>query len=80
MSNRQLLKNLNQTDLRLFDHELKKAIPATLLLQFDGITVNPDGVLIHKHRILPESFPSPHFVNSWAGFRVWLKLFLKKIS
>ncbi len=77
ISNRQLPKNLNQTDLGLFDHELKKAIPATLLLQFDDITVNPDGVLIHKHRIIPESFPHPLFAKSWAGIRVGLKLFIK---
>ena len=74
---RQMPVNINQSDLGLFEHEIKREIPATLLLHFEDITVNPDGALVYNNKILPETFPSPHFVNSWAGFRVWLKLFLK---
>lgn len=73
---RQIPVNINQSDLDLFEHELRREIPATFLLHFQNITVNPDGALIYNKKILPESFPSPHFCKSWIGNRVWLKLLL----
>ena len=69
--------NINQIDRGLFEHELKRTIPATKLHHLKNATVNPDGVVIHKHKILPEIFPSPNFVYSRIGFRIWLRLLVR---
>ncbi|WP_416674566.1 glycosyltransferase family 61 protein [Egbenema bharatensis] len=74
---RNLPINLNPQDLELFDHELKRIIPATTLLYLKDITVNPDGLLVCGSEILPQSFPSPRFMDSWKGIRGKLKLWFK---
>ena len=73
LSTRQLPVNIMPADLGLFEYELKKEIPATMLLHFNNVSVNPDGVLFQGFKVLQESYPSPQFTNSWVGFRVWLK-------
>ena len=66
--------NIIQKDRELFEHELQRTIPATKLLHLRNATVNPDGVVFHKYRIMPESYPSPNFGFSRLGFRTVLKL------
>lgn len=66
ISIRTLPVNFNQADLGLFEHELKKAIPATALLQLEDVLVDPAGIIFRGSKVLPESFPNPSFVDTWA--------------
>jgi hypothetical protein len=77
VSVRPLPANFNALDLNLFEHELKKTIPETLLLSLRNITISSDGLLFDGNRILVESFPSPESVSSWAGIKGRAKAFLK---
>ena len=72
-----LPENIHQNDWGLFEHELQRTIPETKLLQLKNATVNPDSVVFHKNRILPESFPNPNFGFSRLGFRTGIKLLLR---
>jgi hypothetical protein len=56
---RKLPANFAPADLRIFEHELKREIPATVLSSLKNITVNSDGILSRKRQILSASFPSP---------------------
>lgn len=77
ISTRKLPVNLNQADLRFFEHELERAIPATALLHLKNITVNPDGILFCRGRALPESFARPDYVYPQPGRKARFKSFVK---
>lgn len=72
VSVRKLPINLNSADLGLFEHELKRAIPAINLLSLNDISVNPDGILYRGARILSESFHLPYF-HDVSGARAMAK-------
>jgi capsular polysaccharide biosynthesis protein len=77
ISTRNLPVNFNRADADLFEHEIKRIIPATLLLYMEDVTIDPGGILFHGNKVLPQSFPSPDFVNTWAGSRTKIKFFIK---
>lgn len=77
ISTRKMPVNFNQTDASLFEHEIKKTIPATYLQCLEEVAVSPEGILFRGSNILPQSFPSPDFVNTWAGKKTRFKLFVK---
>ena len=56
ISLRKLPINIIDKELRLFEHELKREIPATSLLQFQDILVSEFGLLYNQNKILPECF------------------------
>ena len=64
---RKLPVNFERADLGLFKHELKRVIPATVLRRLQGVTVYPAGILFIGSEVLPESFPSPHYLDTWSG-------------
>jgi capsular polysaccharide biosynthesis protein len=74
---RKLPINFNQSDSKLFEHELEKLIPKTTLLHFEDVVVNPDGMLFHGTEILTEYFPTQDFMDNGLGFRDKLKLLVR---
>jgi len=77
ISIRTLPVNFNQADLGLFEHELKKTIPATALLRLEDVVINPAGIIFRGSIVLPESFPNPRLVDTWAGPKARLKILAK---
>jgi hypothetical protein len=77
ISLRSLPINFNKADINLFEHELKKEIPATYLRNLSNITINPEGLLFRGTKILEESFPTPEFDANWLGLKGRTKVFLK---
>lgn len=77
LSTRKLPINLNQADLRFFEHELNRVIPATVLLHLKNITINTDGILFCGRKVLPESFASPNYIYPRPGRKARLKSFIK---
>ena len=75
ISIRKLPINFNQADLALFEHELKREIPATTLLHLEEININSDGILFRGSRILPESFVTPKFWGPKAKLKFFVRLF-----
>lgn len=73
ISIRKLPVNLDKEDIKLFEHELKREIPATTLLHLEDVKIRPDGMLFRRRKLLPESFPHPHNANTRAGYKAWLK-------
>jgi Glycosyltransferase 61 len=69
--------NINRLDLNLFEHELEKNIPATILRSLNNVTINSEGLLFRGSRILVESFPSPESTGNWVGIKGRAKAFLK---
>ena len=74
ISRRTLPVNFNHADIGLFEHELKKTIPATTLLHLKDYSVNPAGIIFPGCNILPESFPDPRFLDDWGGLKAKLKI------
>jgi capsular polysaccharide biosynthesis protein len=74
---RKLPANFEQADFGLFGHELKRVITATVLRRLEGITVHPAGILFRGSEVLPESFPSPHYLDAWSGSGDELKARIK---
>ena len=74
ISIRNLPINFNHADLRLFEHELKKSIPATTLLHFADFSINTSGIIFCGSKVLPESFPDRRFLDDWAGLKAKLKI------
>lgn len=64
---RKLPVNFEQADSGLFEHELKRVIPATVLHRLRDIIIHPAGILFRGSEVLPESFPSPHYLDTWSG-------------
>ena len=58
ISRRNLPVNLKEDDLKLFESELDKPIPAADLLMIENVRVNYEGVLFRRGNILPETFVS----------------------
>lgn len=77
VSARRLPVNLEPADLRFFEHELNKTIPATVLLRLKNIRINSAGILFSKGEALPESFASPHYAYPRPNRRARLKSFVK---
>lgn len=77
ISMRKLPVNFNPSDLRLFEHELKREIPATALLHLENITVYPAGMLFRGCKVLPESFPAPQVKDAWVGSKAHLKFMVR---
>ena len=77
VSTRKLPVNFNLADIGLFEHEVERTIPASVLLYLKDITVNPTGLLFHGTKVLPQSFQSQNFVDSWTEHRTKLKFFIK---
>lgn len=61
----------------MFEHELNKIIPATVLLNLKNVTVNSDGMLFHGSKVLSVSFPSPSFTDAWNSPQARLKFLVK---
>ena len=76
ISRRTLPVNFNHADIGLFEHELKKTIPATTLLHLKNYSVNPAGIIFPGCNILPESFPDPRFLDDWGGLKAKLKIWV----
>jgi len=74
---RKLPMNYDQADRGLFEHELTRTIPATVLLNLHDVKVNPDGILSRGAQALPESFVSQHFLNAWMRSRAGLKFLVR---
>lgn len=79
VSIRKLPVNFSEADLPLFQHELKRVIPATKLLKLKGIEVNPYGILFRGNEVLPESFPSPRHLDNWVNPKAKWR-FLRRIN
>ena len=77
VSTRKLPVNFNPADAGLFEHEIERTIPATVLLGLENVSINPAGILFRGSKVLPQSFPSPNFAKAWQGRRTRLKLFIK---
>lgn len=77
VSIRPLPANFNKTDINLFEHELRREIPAAFLRHLSNVTVYPEGLLFSGTKILEESFPTPEFAASWLGIKVRAKALLK---
>ena len=77
VSIRPLPANFNRIDISLFEHELRREIPATFLRYLDNVTVYPEGLLFSGTKILEESFPTPEFSNSWLRVKIRAKALLK---
>jgi capsular polysaccharide biosynthesis protein len=74
LSRRKLPVNFNSVDLKLFSHELEKAIPATTLLELHNVKISAKGILFKGNHILPESFAFPSNIRQWK-LRSFLKFF-----
>ena len=66
---RPLPRNFDRADLPLFEHELEHELPATRLLELNGVSLTPEGMLFKGWRILPESFSSPVIMRHFLGRR-----------
>jgi hypothetical protein len=60
-STRRFPVNICANDVRLFEHELEKMIPATFLTVHRDLMVSPGGILFRRTAVLPESFPVGRF-------------------
>jgi len=69
VSKRRLPANFRTEDAPLFEHELERAIPPTLLVELRGVSATPEGVLFKGSRILPESYSSPVILRHFLGRR-----------
>ena len=58
VSRRNLPANFRADDAPLFEHELERVVPPTLLLELRGVSVSSNGILFKDGKILPESFSS----------------------
>lgn len=76
VSTRKLPVNFNPSDIAYFKHEIERTIPSTVLLYLENVAINPAGILFRGSRVLPQSFPSPSFLDAW-GRRTKLKFFIK---
>lgn len=61
----------------MFEHELEKTIPATVLLSLKNVSVNSDGIIFRGSKVLPVSFPSPRFMNTWDSPQARLKFLIR---
>ena len=62
---RRLPINFQPEDLKLFEHELEKPIPATELVQLENVRISSDGILFRGLKLLPESFAFPFLEEQW---------------
>ena len=58
--------NLEPGDLRLFQPELQRTIPASRLLEMRDVRISADGFLFKAGRVLPESFAFAHLRHDWT--------------
>ena len=77
ISIRKLPINLDRADFPLFEHELKKEIPATNLLRLENVNVNPEGIIFRGNKIFLESFASPKYLYAWLKPKAKLKFLIK---
>jgi len=66
LSTRQRPVNLEPGDLRLFERELQRTIPASRLIEMRDVRISADGFLFKAGRILPESFAFPRLRDDWT--------------
>jgi capsular polysaccharide biosynthesis protein len=66
LSTRRRPVNLEPGDLRLFERELQRTIPASRLLEMRGVRISADGFLFKAGRILPESFAFARLREDWT--------------
>lgn len=78
ISERKLPVNFNRADAGLFEHEIERTIPTAVLLYMEGITIDPTGILFYGNKVLPQSFPSPDFLNDWTRLKCFIKYRLLK--
>lgn len=65
VSKRKLPRNFDQADLKLFEHEFERPIPASRLLRFENVHVSSEGLLFKGFKMLPESFAYPFELREW---------------
>jgi capsular polysaccharide biosynthesis protein len=70
LAKRKLAINSRADEARLFNHELEREIPATVLLEMRDVLISPDGVLSKRGRILIESFAFPWVWEEWSRRKV----------
>ena len=76
VSRRRLPLNFIQENLPLFDGELERVIPQTILLQFLDVQISPDGILFKGFEMLPQSFAFPANLAKWK-LRSRVEFFVK---
>jgi hypothetical protein len=69
VSKRKLPANFRPEDAPLFEHELERVIPPTLLVELRGVSATSEGVLYKGARILPESYSSPVVLRQFLDRR-----------
>ncbi len=77
ISKRRLPINLKDGDLRLFDKEFEKRIPATTLSRLQNVRVNSDSLILKNLNILPQSFVNAAFPASHPSLRMLLSTLIK---
>src|SRR4051794_30898168 len=70
VSTRRLPANLEPGDLWLFEHELRRTLPESRLIEMRDVRVSADGLLFKDGRILPESFAFAHVRGDLSRARV----------
>src|SRR6185295_7613563 len=70
VSTRRRPVNLEPGDLRLFERELQRTIPASRLIEMRDVRISADGVLFKAGRILPESFAFVRLRDDWTHMRL----------
>ena len=66
LSTRQRPVNLEPGDLRLFEGELQRTIPASRLIEMREVRISADGFLFKAGRVLPESFAFARLQQDWT--------------
>jgi hypothetical protein len=79
ISKRELPANFAQSDLKIFSHELEKAIPETSLLELRDVRVSAEGILFRQNKILSESFAFAENREKWKRRSV-LKFFVSNYA
>jgi len=69
VSTRQPPVNLEPADLWLFEHELRRTLPESRLIEMRGVRISDDGFLFKGGRVLAESFAFPHLRDGWTRGR-----------
>jgi capsular polysaccharide biosynthesis protein len=73
---RELPVNFVSQDMKLFQHELKREIPAAELRSFENVEVSREGLLFCGKKILPESFAIPELhapMRFYSHWKLWIR-------
>jgi capsular polysaccharide biosynthesis protein len=70
VSTRPLPVNFEPGDRWLFEHELRRMLPESRLIEMHDVRVSADGFLFKAGRVLPESFAFPNLLEDWTRPRL----------